>query len=181
LKDTSLFKQKSELVPAQTNIRGLSQFCPRPLRAKFSQLKEQARENILTAQNNLAGAAFLNSGKLLTPVNTTQTLADELKTSTDTASRIIQIQAKADEPTKAEKRMKAGVKVEDDPTSKMTEGSKGESVDLAAQELKTNRKYVKDVKEMKAGINQYSSPTQKFAEGSKGLVCVSNRIVKQDS
>jgi hypothetical protein len=29
------------------------------------------------------------------PINTTQVLADELKTSTDTASRIIQIQAKA--------------------------------------------------------------------------------------
>jgi DNA-directed RNA polymerase specialized sigma54-like protein len=39
---------------------------------------------------------FQNSEKTLTPVNTTQTLADELKTSTDTASRIIQIQAKAD-------------------------------------------------------------------------------------
>jgi hypothetical protein len=69
-------------------------------RGKFSQLKEQARENILATQNNLAGAAFLNSGKLLTPVNTTQALADELKTSKDTAGRIIQIQAKADEPTK---------------------------------------------------------------------------------
>jgi capsular polysaccharide biosynthesis protein len=32
-------------------------------------------------------------------VNTTQVLAAELKTSDQTASRIIQIQAKADEPT----------------------------------------------------------------------------------
>jgi hypothetical protein len=56
-----------------------------------SLLKEQAKENILAAQNNLAGAAFQNSEKLLIPVNTTQALADELKTSTDTASRIIQI------------------------------------------------------------------------------------------
>jgi transcription initiation factor TFIIIB Brf1 subunit/transcription initiation factor TFIIB len=38
---------------------------------------------------------FLNSGKAHTPINTTQTFADELQTSTDTASRIIQIQAKA--------------------------------------------------------------------------------------
>ncbi len=114
------------------------------------QLKEQAKENILAAQNNLAGAAFQNSEKLLTPINTTKELAGqsakpfvnsqkvsevqkenlvfaanktnntpfvnsqkaiipvnttkelaaELKTSDQTASRIIQIQVKADEPTK---------------------------------------------------------------------------------
>jgi hypothetical protein len=38
---------------------------------------------------------FVNSQKTLTPVNSTQALADELKTSKDTAGRIIQIQAKA--------------------------------------------------------------------------------------
>jgi hypothetical protein len=63
-------------------------------RGKFSQLKAQAKENS-GARTDL----FRNSGKGLTPVNTTQALADELKTSTDTASHIIQIQAKADEPT----------------------------------------------------------------------------------
>jgi hypothetical protein len=63
-------------------------------RGKFSQLKEQAKENILATQNNLTGAAFHNCEKLL-PINTTQVLADELKTSPNTASRIIQIQAKA--------------------------------------------------------------------------------------
>ncbi len=46
-------------------------------------------------QVKLTTDLFQNSEKGLTPVNTTQTLADELKTSTDTASRIIQIQAKA--------------------------------------------------------------------------------------
>ncbi len=64
-------------------------------RGKFSQFKEQAKENILATQNNLAGAAFVNSQKLLTPINTTKELAAELKTSDQTASRIIQIQAKA--------------------------------------------------------------------------------------
>jgi hypothetical protein len=65
---------------------------------KFSQLREQAKENILATQNNLAGAAFHNCEKLLTPVNFTQVLADELKTSTNTASRIIQIQANDKKP-----------------------------------------------------------------------------------
>ncbi len=43
----------------------------------------------------------------------------------------------------AEKRMKAGVKVEDNPPSIMTEGSKGESAVKAAAALKTNDNYVK--------------------------------------
>ncbi len=49
----------------------------------------------------------MNSQKLLTPINTTKELATELKTSDQTASRIIQIQAKADEPTK--EKLRAGV------------------------------------------------------------------------
>ncbi len=40
----------------------------------------------------------------------------------------------------AEKRMKAGVKVEENPTQKIAEGSKGESAEQAAQVLKTNGK-----------------------------------------
>ncbi len=91
------------IIDNQLGRRNLSLYAQGELRiarGKFSQLKEQAKENILATQNNLAGAAFQNSEKLLTPVNTTQTLADELKTSIDTASRIIQIQAKADEQTK---------------------------------------------------------------------------------
>jgi hypothetical protein len=69
-------------------------------RGKFSQLKEQAKENKVIAASKMNDTFFQNSEKTLIPVNTTQTLAAELKTSTDTASRIIQIQAKADEPTK---------------------------------------------------------------------------------
>ncbi len=45
----------------------------------------------------------------------------------------------------AEKRMKAGVKVDDDPTSIMTEGSKGEATEKAAAALKTSDNYVKAV------------------------------------
>jgi hypothetical protein len=51
-----------------------------------SLLKEQAKENA-----GVRTDLFQNSEKGLTPVNSTQALADELKTSTDTASRIIQI------------------------------------------------------------------------------------------
>jgi hypothetical protein len=50
------------------------------------QLKEQAKEN-----SGVRTDLFHNCEKGLTPVNTTQALADELKTSTNTASRIIQI------------------------------------------------------------------------------------------
>ncbi len=64
-------------------------------RGKFSQLKEQAKENLAIAGQS--AKPFQNSEKVseVQKVNTTQVLADELKTSTDTASRIIQIQAKA--------------------------------------------------------------------------------------
>ncbi len=62
-------------------------------RASFSELKEQARENKVIAASKMNDTFFLNSGKTLIPVNTTQTLADELKTSKDTAGRIIQILA----------------------------------------------------------------------------------------
>jgi capsular polysaccharide biosynthesis protein len=68
------------------------------------QLKEQAKGNA-----GVRTDLFHNCEKGLTTINTTQILADELKTSHNTASRIIQIQAKADEATKAEKRMKAGL------------------------------------------------------------------------
>jgi hypothetical protein len=52
----------------------------------------QAKENQIRKP---VDSVFQNSEKQNLPANTTQTLADELKTSTDTASRIIQIQAKA--------------------------------------------------------------------------------------
>jgi hypothetical protein len=61
-------------------------------RGKFSQLKVQAKENQIRKP---VDSVFQNSEKQNLSVNTTQTLADELKTSTDTASRIIQIQAKS--------------------------------------------------------------------------------------
>ncbi len=48
----------------------------------------------------------------------------------------------------AEKRMKAGVKVEENPQSKMTEGSKGESAEQAATALKTSATYVKAAKKL---------------------------------
>jgi hypothetical protein len=71
-------------------------FAIRIARSKFSQLKAQAKENQATySGNQYEVGLFQNSEKVQTPVNSTQTLADELKTSTDTASRIIQIQAKA--------------------------------------------------------------------------------------
>ena len=64
-------------------------------RGKFSQLKEQAKENLAIAGQS--AKPFVNSQKVseVQKVNTTQALADELKTSEQTASRIIQIQAKA--------------------------------------------------------------------------------------
>ncbi len=64
-------------------------------RGKFSQLKEQAKENLAIAGQS--AKPFVNSQKVseVQKVNTTQVLADELKTSYDTSSRIIQIQAKA--------------------------------------------------------------------------------------
>jgi hypothetical protein len=62
-------------------------------RGKFSQLKEQAKEN---QTRKPVDSVFVNSQKQnQTPVNTTKELATELKTSEQTASRIIQIQAKA--------------------------------------------------------------------------------------
>jgi hypothetical protein len=64
-------------------------------RGKFSQLKEQARENLVFAANKTNNTPFVNSQKALIPVNTTKELAAELKTSDQTASRIIQIQAKS--------------------------------------------------------------------------------------
>jgi hypothetical protein len=48
----------------------------------------------------------------------------------------------------AEKRMKAGVKVEENPTEKIPEGSKGESAEQAAAALKTNDNYVKAAKKL---------------------------------
>ncbi len=71
-------------------------FCgPRIARGKFSQLKEQAKEN---QTRKPVDSVFVNSQKQnQTPVNTTKELATELKTSEQTASRIIQIQAKADD------------------------------------------------------------------------------------
>jgi len=68
-------------------------------RGKFSQLKEQAKKNLAIAGQS--AKPFVNSQKVseVQKVNTTQVLAAELKTSDQTASRIIQIQAKADEPT----------------------------------------------------------------------------------
>ncbi len=65
-------------------------------RAKFSQLKEQAKENQAAySGNQYEVGLFVNSQKVQTPVNTTKELATELKTSEQTASRIIQLQAKA--------------------------------------------------------------------------------------
>ncbi len=62
---------------------------------KVSEVKEQARENLVFAANKTNNTPFVNSQKALIPVNTTKELAAELKTSDQTASRIIQIQAKA--------------------------------------------------------------------------------------
>jgi hypothetical protein len=61
-------------------------------RGKFQQLRQQAKESQMRKSID---SVFQNSEKQNLPVNTTQTFADELQTSTDTASRIIQIQAKA--------------------------------------------------------------------------------------
>jgi CTP-dependent riboflavin kinase len=66
-------------------------------RGKFSQLKDQAKENQIRKPID---SVFVNSQKQNLSVNTTKELATELKTSDQTASRIIQIQAKADEATK---------------------------------------------------------------------------------
>ena len=75
-------------------MANVSQSSLRIARGKFSQLKEQAKENLAIAGQS--AKPFQNSEKVseVQKVNTTQTLADELKTSTDTANRIIQIQAK---------------------------------------------------------------------------------------
>jgi hypothetical protein len=64
---------------------------------KFSQLKEQAKENQMRKPS---ASVFQNSEKQNSSANAWVVLADELKTSTDTASRIIQIQAKADNPNR---------------------------------------------------------------------------------
>ncbi len=48
----------------------------------------------------------------------------------------------------AEKRMKAGVKVERNPGAKMHQGSKARSAEQAAKVLKTNQQYVKDAKKL---------------------------------
>jgi hypothetical protein len=62
-------------------------------RGKFSQLKEQAKENLAIAGQS--AKPFQNSEKVssVSPINTTKELAAELKTSDQTASRIIQIQS----------------------------------------------------------------------------------------
>jgi hypothetical protein len=85
------------IIDNQLGRRNLSLYAQGELRiarGKFSQLKVQAKEN-----SGVRTDLFVNSQKGLIPINTTKELADELKTSDQTASRIIQIQAKADEPT----------------------------------------------------------------------------------
>jgi hypothetical protein len=64
-------------------------------RGKFQQLRQQARDNqaVYNGSQN-EDVLFLNSGKAHTPINTTKELASELQTGEQTASRIIQIQAK---------------------------------------------------------------------------------------
>jgi septum formation inhibitor-activating ATPase MinD len=92
------------IIDNQLGRRNLSLYAQGELRiarGKFSQLKEQAKENQAAySGNQYEVGLFVNSQKVQTPVNTTKELATELKTSEQTASRIIQIQAKADEPTK---------------------------------------------------------------------------------
>jgi uncharacterized protein YcnI len=66
-------------------------------RGKFSQVKLQAKENQIRKP---VDSVFVNSQKQnQTSVNTTKELATELKTSEQTASRIIQIQAKGKNAT----------------------------------------------------------------------------------
>jgi hypothetical protein len=87
------------IIDTQLRLRDLSLYERGELliaRGKFSQLKEQAKENLAIAGQS--AKPFQNSEKVseVQKVNTTQILADELKTSYDTSSRIIQIQAKAE-------------------------------------------------------------------------------------
>ncbi len=87
------------IIDNQLGRRNLSLYVQGELRiarGKFSRLKKQAKENKIIAASKMNNTFFHNCEKTITPVNTTQVLADELKTSTNTASRIIQIQAKAD-------------------------------------------------------------------------------------
>ncbi len=87
--------QKTYHESASVRTCGLFFLAIRIARGKFSQLKEQARENLVFAANKTNNTPFVNSQKALIPVNTTKELAAELKTSDQTASRIIQIQAKS--------------------------------------------------------------------------------------
>ncbi len=85
------------IIDNQLGRRNLSLYAQGELRiarGKFSQLKEQARKNLAIAGQS--AKPFHNCEKVseVQKVNTTQILADELKTSANTASRIIQIQAK---------------------------------------------------------------------------------------
>jgi hypothetical protein len=75
-------------------------------RGKFQQLRQQARENLAAySGNQYETGPFVNSQKVQTPVNTTKELAAKLKTGEQTASRIIQIQAKAQPFTLRERRI----------------------------------------------------------------------------
>jgi len=80
------------IIDNQLGRRNLSLYAQGELRiarGKFSQLKEQAKENA-----GVRTDLFVNSQKGLMPINTTKELAAELKTSDQTASRIIQIKDK---------------------------------------------------------------------------------------
>lgn len=94
------------IIDNQLGRRNLSLYVQGELRiarGKFSQLKKQAKENqAVYSGNQYEDGLFQNSEKVQTSVNTTKELADELKTSTDTASRIIQIQAKANKQLRYE-------------------------------------------------------------------------------
>ncbi len=56
--------------------------------------------------------------------------------------------SQSEQTTSAEKRSKAGIKVEDDPPTILLEGSKGESVVKAAIKLNTSPTYVRDAKKL---------------------------------